>query len=914
MVLLLDGCHRADHPTAAGAPDDEAKASGWDASYFRYEVTKEKSNFLKGMDITASASAEPLPVYQFLDKAPATVPGTLRDPVETPNEILGRNTWMLWCGGNEGFWDWLAGNSYGFTDLLKLVDSRIRATRFKSAGIINEPGMQEAQAPDRYGLWIDVPTGGSANDIPEKIYGRSSGVIGLRIFNNPNFAKAEKEWDAKRYYEDPSYYNDPSLVRPYRVGMSCAFCHASFHPLNPPPNVAEPRWENISGNIGAQYLRVRAIFGNLLPRDNFVYHLLDSQPPGTVDTSLIASDNISNPNAMNAIFALPQRVVRALVNPPEGISHASATQPGVWGNPTEHLPANAPAHVWQRNPQTGELDFLDPTKNDKVPKDLWDKLGAAQLLEPLGKSNSTTRPVPRVLLDGADSIGAWGALARVYLNIGTYWEQWTRLHRPLVGFQPQSPFLISDCAAHSVYWQATQERVAPLRDYFLKITSPMPLLAANGGGDKASKAAGNDRTVRARHIDVSKLALGRKVFAGQCVVCHSSIQPPPRQQELADWAAKGEPWDHNPNHWIEDPEYQSWAAEQVEKPEFWRDNYLSTDYRIPVTIVRTNSQRAVATNGIHGHIWEDFTSNSYQQMPAVGAISYFDPFQDKEETYTPRHKTNLAPDGGGGVGFYRVPSLISVWATAPLLHNNSLGLYTGDPSLDGRLDAFEDAMRKLLLLTPRTSGSSYNDATPERLKRDHGLIWRTSDVTYLTLPAEQVPAIVAKLPGLMHLKGYLPRLKKWNRWLWVPSAVLLIVAFVCFLAARRCRWLGYISIFAALLVGLFLYFLGGKLGDLRLGPIPKGTPVSLLANLNPDADPKLLRGTFKDTLVTLAQIESRHLSEEAAQKLMREKIAPELMKVSRCPDFVMDKGHYFDSFKSMTDADKEAVIELLKTF
>ena len=39
-----------------------------------------------------------------------------------------------------------------------------------------------------------------------------------------------------------------------------------------------------------------------------------------------------------------------------------------------------------------------------------------------------------------------------------------------------------------------------------------------------------------------------------------------------------------------------------------------------------------------------------------------------------------------------------------------------------------------------------------------------------------------------------------------------------------------------------------------------------------------------------------------------------LMKVSKCPDFVMDKGHYFPWFNQMTDADKEALIELLKTF
>src|SRR5207248_10360185 len=46
--------------------------------------------------------------------------------------------------------------------------------------------------------------------------------------------------------------------------------------------------------------------------------------------------------------------------------------------------------------------------------------------------------------------------------------------------------------------------------------------------------------------------------------------------------------------------------------------------------------------------------------------------------------------------FYRTPTLVSIWATAPYLHNNSVGLYNGDPSLAGRMAAYEDAMTKLL--------------------------------------------------------------------------------------------------------------------------------------------------------------------------------------------------------------------------
>ena len=40
---------------------------------------------------------------------------------------------------------------------------------------------------------------------------------------------------------------------------------------------------------------------------------------------------------------------------------------------------------------------------------------------------------PRVLKDGSDSVGALGALNRVYINIGLFSEEWLLHFRPLVG-------------------------------------------------------------------------------------------------------------------------------------------------------------------------------------------------------------------------------------------------------------------------------------------------------------------------------------------------------------------------------------------------------------------------------------------------------------------------------------------------
>jgi mono/diheme cytochrome c family protein len=983
VILFGAGCRRASNSGTTEVPDDEAKANHLTAQSFRYEVT-DKQNFFKGMDAIASPAETP---DQLLESSPAA--RQLFDPVQTSNEILGRNTWMLWCAGNDGFWDWLAGHSYGFTDLLKLIDSRKRPTRFATAGLINEPGMKQAAQPDENGLWLDVPSQDQRHvpPAPEHIYGKSSGVIGLRLFPNPSFdEQAKAKWDGKRYYDDPNYYNNPTLVRPYRVGMSCAFCHASFHPLNPPANVAEPRWENVSGNIGAQYLRIRAVFGNLLNRENFAYHLLDSQPPGTTDTSLIPSDNLNNPNAMNAIFNLPQRVVRSFVNPGETLRGASLTQPAVWGHPTEAFADGADeAFVWQRDSATGALQYRG-READKVPKALWDVFEKNGLLDRVKGSNDVDKPryVPRVLFDGADSIGAWGALARVFLNIGCFWEQWNHLHNPLVGFQPQSPFRIQDLVDHSVYWEATQERVAPLRDYFLKITPPMPLLGAKGADAKAepidvtkfkesvvtesadpftSGLATNTGKLdfakhiaieRAKRIDPSQLKRGRKVFANNCIVCHSSVQPendpslPPndelsgrRKAFFEQWAKAGEFWDHDPGRWLEDDAYKKWAGSAVERPDFWRNNFLSTDYRLPVTLIGTNPARSLATNGLEGHMWSDFTSQSYKNLPSVGSIKYFNPYlgdHGDDTVFTPRHKApEGSPEGGGGVGFYRPASLISVWATAPLLHNNSVGLFNNDPSVDGRLIAFDDAIRKLLWPAKRAESSSYNEATPDRLKRDHGLIWRTTQVTYLGLPAKYAPAIFLKFP---FFKDWQNEYSDWQKeyplaqWIdrapWLPSAILLLGAYLSFLLLGRkrapdhpalelrrkrlARFIGYIAIFAALVVGAFLYLITGSLGNVRIGPIPKGTPVSLLGSLNPEANPADVKKAISVTVETLAEIESQHLAEQEAQALLRKRVAPALMKVNKCPDFVMDEGHYFKWFDSMSDEDKNALIELLKTF
>jgi hypothetical protein len=171
-------------------------------------------------------------------------------------EAMGRNTWILWTAGSQVMLDQMAKESYGLIDIVKVLDSRKRGTRFQEAGLINEPGFKQAAAPNEYGLWIDVPDdeGPTAVDkqiaaegVDERVYGKSTGILGLRLFPNPNFKGAAKEkWDADRYYSDPTYYTDPNLVRPYTVGMTCGLCHISHNPLRRPKT---PFGQIISRNL-----------------------------------------------------------------------------------------------------------------------------------------------------------------------------------------------------------------------------------------------------------------------------------------------------------------------------------------------------------------------------------------------------------------------------------------------------------------------------------------------------------------------------------------------------------------------------------------------------------------------------------------------------------------------------------------
>lgn len=665
------------------------------------------------------------------------------------DEIRGRNTWILWSSGNDEFWDRIARRSRGMIDLLKMLDSRNRGSRFEKMGLINEPGFREAGAADQNGIWLDERVSAAPEGIDEEVYGRSSGVIGFRIFPNPDFdEKARAEWNADQFYSDPTYTAKPDLVRPYRVGVTCAACHVAPHPLYPPKDPEFPEWRNLASAIGNQYLQEGRVFAVGARPGSFFKEMLETQPRGTSDTSRVATDNINNPNAINSIFLLDERL-----------------------------------RIAQEEILAGETLLLPGTRRRSR--------------------------VPHILKDGADSVGVVGAAIRVYVNLGLFHSHWLERHQALIGLKPQKPFSIRLAQKQSAYWRATERKIPDIGKFFARL-KPMKLVDAPGGAAFVAKVA-------------TKLERGRVVFARHCAGCHSSRQPPPHvsQESRADW-----------------------FEQESAKPEFWKNNFLSDDRRHPVTVIQTNAARACATNAMRGHIWENFSSETYKTLPPPprkreeesssetnldGVIDVWNPYTRQTEPFRIQ---------GGGPGYYRTPSLVSVWATAPLLHNNTLGKFTGDPSVKGRVETFEDAIEKLLW--------------PEkRLGKDS--IWRTAAPSFLEIPRDEIPKALLK-----------------------------------FLGADQTR------------NGVF-----------RLGPVPVGTPVNLLANIDPSTDPQELARVGLMIKKTLATIAEKHLDADAAKQLMKTDLAPLLFRISKCPDLEEDRGHYFGT--DLPDSDKHALIEFLKT-
>ena len=320
----------------------------------------------------------------------------------TPEEIKGRNSWIVWTAGNDRFWDGIGVTAYGALDFLKTLSShpqpegQPRSAAGQYLGLVNEPCFVKPTGPDpkRHGLWLDqrspdCPPDPFENEqkypgvadrrarqddrdaAPTTAY--ATGIVGLRLFPNPDFdEQAAKAWDANRYLHG----SRATTTRTRWSGRTAWACRAasatSVRTRRSRPRIPRTRsgrtsaptsGRSTSGSTGSSTgtrTRRRSSSSCFTP-----------PAPGSLDTSLISTDNINNPRTMNAVYLLLPRLLQAKR----------------WGKETL---AGGGSDNRQFNDYVKEGPL---TQFFEAPATVW---------------------TPRVLKDGADSVGALGALNRVY--------------------------------------------------------------------------------------------------------------------------------------------------------------------------------------------------------------------------------------------------------------------------------------------------------------------------------------------------------------------------------------------------------------------------------------------------------------------------------------------------------------------
>jgi hypothetical protein len=670
--------------------------------------------------------AEPVQLAAATDAAPVLDnPGFYAGESSlTPSERAGREIWYKATAGNARFHTYVFQQRVNvLIDWYRVLNAQERADRFKAWGLMNDPGCCMPGAPDcpaksldeTYGFeWCPgddqlLPFVGREGyrdpacdfrDAPPEpgdphhaaadqrqsscdlAFGTSTGALGYRKFPNPRFDRARwlevngslASWEGYRgaLSQDANSSDatlnrlaDGSIEPPFLIGTSCGSCHIAFDPLHPPADPANPKWENLKGAVGNQYTLVSEILTTGMSGATLEAQMFAHSRPGTTDTSAIPTDQIHNPGTMNAIINTRVRPTfdGEQVSKWRKVGECAAQDANCWCEPGRK------GKCWQRSLQSER--------------------------------------VHHILKGGEDSIGAREAVQRVYFNIGSCSEQcWLNHLTDLRQLDPtlrnfgQTPFDIGQCRRDCPNFRAIEDRLGNIVDFLMSPETNATDLRVAREREAQSKhaAAKYDATAFERDLDrrfgAGAVKRGREVFAATCARCHSSV-PVEAGGEFAgrDFLAAG--------------------------ADGMRLDWMGSDRPTLASEVGTNRCRALHSNHMTGHIWQEYGSETLRAQPPDPGIK--EPHE-------------------GGRGYYRNISLLSAWAHAPFLHDNAMGpelcgrpannandfyrspyvdaegktlpeaaapaCWNYDPSVDGRFKLYVASMNELLNPTQRVPKQS----------------------------------------------------------------------------------------------------------------------------------------------------------------------------------------------------------------
>jgi hypothetical protein len=639
----------------------------------------------------------------------------------SPSERAGREIWYKATAGNARFHTYTLQQRLGILiDWYRVLRSDERGDRFAAWGLINDPGCctpgtkgcPAKSLDETYGFdWCPGdeallefvgrqgyrdPACAFRDAAPDPAspyavhhaktdqrqsscdlaFGTSTGALGFRKFPNPRFDRARwlklngglASWEGyrKALSTDPgsgdsrvSRLADGSIEPPYLVGLSCGSCHIAFDPLKPPRDPAQPKWENIKGAIGNQYIRISELFGSGMPYASLEYQMFAHARPGTSDTSGIPNDQVNNPGTINAIINLHQRPTfgKEVVNKWRPVGACAKEEPA-------------------------KSCWCEPGRDGKC----W-------------KKSAREETVHHILKGGEDSIGALEAIQRVYFNIGSCAEAaWLNHLTDLRQLDPrgrnfgQTPFDIGQARRDCPNFRAIEDRLVDIGAFlFSKETYATDLHVARENERKAKNPKakyGYDDLVADldKQFGKGSVARGREVFAANCARCHSSIPE-----------SVGGP-------------FKNRDFRALDPRTGLRADWLGNDQATPVSEVGTFRCRALHANHMQGRIWHEYGSETLRARspdpnvpdPADGGRSYYRNISLLSLwAHAPfMHNNALGPEICGkpktkGKDFYRSP-YVDRATKQPLAADKAPGCREYDPSVEGRFKLYVASMEELL--------------------------------------------------------------------------------------------------------------------------------------------------------------------------------------------------------------------------
>ena len=308
------------------------------------------------------------------------------------------------------------------------------------------------------------------------------------------------------------------------------------------------------GAIGNQYARFSEIMASGMATDSPEWQIFTHARPGTVDTSAVPNDQVHNPGTMNAILNMPQRPTLRGRADPQVAARGRPARPGPTRTPAGASPAS-PASAGRRAPRR--------------------------------------EAVHHILKGGEDSIGAQEAVQRVYFNIGSCSEEcWVNHLTDLRQIDPQqrgfgqTPFDIGQCRRDCPNFRAIEDRLEDVAAF---------LHVGGGAGAPTSRQA---RGIKPADLvdQLEKEHGAGRGGAGAAALFATQLRALPLHAARA-LRERG-------------------LRARRPRRRALRVDWLGNDAADPVSEVGTFPCRALHSNHMEGHVWQEYGSETYRVRPA----------------------------------------------------------------------------------------------------------------------------------------------------------------------------------------------------------------------------------------------------------------------------------------------------------